>query len=267
MKKIKTYEAFLGSESKLMLPEPLQTDLITYKFKVPAKVQKYINEDIFGYYSDINDLVDELLNKYEIDASWLKDQFMYWKENVMIEPGDRPELDDYENVDEYDNDLDDWTDMDNKYERFISSTDIELLEDYAEDNFGKWENFLKEFEIDELIQDIDDDDQKEIFDELKKDFNESDLVQYFDESEELGVVDIKVEGDNFDNGRFCIEVKTSKELSDDELSIIENYIIGQCSDGWGEGFEQQPTGKDYYVSTWWSRNFGEYEIEIETPEN
>lgn len=35
------------------------------------------------------------------------------------------------------------------------------------------------------------------------------------------------------------KVKAIRELNNDELEEIKDYIIGQYSDGWGEGFEQR----------------------------
>lgn len=43
------------------------------------------------------------------------------------------------------------------------------------------------------------------------------------------------------------------ELRPEELRALGEYVMGQCSDGWGEGFEQNEfkiDGEEYYVSTW-----------------
>lgn len=47
-------------------------------------------------------------------------------------------------------------------------------------------------------------------------------------------------------------------LDDKEMSIIKSEIEGQCSDGWGEGFEQREIkcgDRDVYVSFWQSKNW------------
>lgn len=38
-------------------------------------------------------------------------------------------------------------------------------------------------------------------------------------------------------------VETSRELTEDEQKALVDYIEGQSSDGWGEGFEQHPVHK------------------------
>ena len=45
---------------------------------------------------------------------------------------------------------------------------------------------------------------------------------------------------NVNNSKACAIVTAIRELTTEELEIIKDYIIGQYSDGWGEGFEQDP---------------------------
>jgi hypothetical protein len=52
------------------------------------------------------------------------------------------------------------------------------------------------------------------------------------------------------------EVEGAPDLSAIEYKALADYVLGQCSDGWGEGFEQHEfrfDGEEYYVSTWSTR--------------
>ncbi len=69
---------------------------------------------------------------------------------------------------------------------------------------------------------------------------------------------------------FTAEVKNGKlwgvavcqvtaELTEDELSCLKEYIAGQASDGFGEGFEQRgiklPDGAEIYAHLWQDHNW------------
>ena len=56
----------------------------------------------------------------------------------------------------------------------------------------------------------------------------------------------------------CTTVVLKEPLADEEMEDLQDYLHGQFSDGWGEGFEQHPiTVEDgeIYVSFWNSENF------------
>jgi hypothetical protein len=48
-----------------------------------------------------------------------------------------------------------------------------------------------------------------------------------------------------------VEVDTTEELAAEDSKIISEWIGGQCSNGLGEGFEQQPFADLYPVQSFW----------------
>ena len=87
------------------------------------------------------------------------------------------------------------------------------------------------------------------------DFN-GDLMQYYHEDDSVrskvvsAVPSVEICGNKLCG---CLTVELKETLLDDEQTVLCNYISGQYSDGWGEGFEQHPItigGEDYYISFW-----------------
>jgi len=227
--------------------QPVKTDnLHITNFKVPVTIERNIDESTFD--SQDPRIIAERLDREGIDAWWFVDQYKRWERDARPEePGEEPQREDFDSDDDYQSELQDYNDRQQEYDNWEATID-----NYIEDEFGNWDRFLLEFQVyGSVVENTTDRERMEIFDVLQDDFNESNLVQYFDESKNLGVVDMKVVGNDFDDdSRFTIEVKSTKPLTDEDKEIVKEYISGQCSDGWGEGFEQQDT-QGYSVHTWW----------------
>ena len=69
-----------------------------------------------------------------------------------------------------------------------------------------------------------------------------DLMQYYHEDDSVrnkvvtAVPSVEVHGNKLCG---CLTVELKETLLDDEQTVLCNYISGQYSDGWGEGFEQR----------------------------
>ena len=89
----------------------------------------------------------------------------------------------------------------------------------------------------------------------------SDLMQYYHEDDSVrgkvvtAIPSVEVHGNKLCG---CLTVELKEPLLDDEQTVLCNYISGQYSDGWGEGFEQREIdvgdGK-LYVHFWQEDGF------------
>lgn len=73
-------------------------------------------------------------------------------------------------------------------------------------------------------------------------YGEDDLMQYFDGSESIQgkIQSAVVTIENKDGILYgCTKLELNELLSQEELQEFTEYITGQYSDGWGEGFEQR----------------------------
>ena len=107
--------------------------------------------------------------------------------------------------------------------------------------------------------------EDEIMEAIKKNRSpeelERGLMKYYGESDSVNAkvkrydFSVEVVGDEL-MGVTTLELNAP--LDDKEMSRIKSEIEGQCSDGWGEGFEQREIkcgDRDVYVSFWQSKNW------------
>ena len=78
------------------------------------------------------------------------------------------------------------------------------------------------------------------------DRNKEEMTQYIDSANKPleDVVRLELGDYGVFNGRFCLVhhvwIKGQlDEISEEEIHAVEEYIMGQLSDGWGEGLEQR----------------------------
>ena len=83
---------------------------------------------------------------------------------------------------------------------------------------------------------------KAAVDNSMKELGPSGLAQYIHNDLEEGLILSIIVGVDTDDKKAISKtvIKTSRELTSEELKKLKDYLTGQFSDGWGEGFEQIP---------------------------
>ena len=110
-----------------------------------------------------------------------------------------------------------------------------------------------------------------IREELER-YGEDDLMQYFDGSESMHgkIQSAVVTVENKDGILYgCTKLELNEFLSQEELQEFTEYITGQYSDGWGEGFEQRDVEVDggiLNVHFWQSDGFEMVPIAVSSAE-
>lgn len=94
---------------------------------------------------------------------------------------------------------------------------------------------------------------KRLFDHITDNLEQTGLHEYMDKGYSSIVTKMEITELNAD-GTALWDIMVSKVLSEDEKEYILDFIMGQCSDGWGEGYEQYPFFEkgsvELYYSPW-----------------
>lgn len=85
---------------------------------------------------------------------------------------------------------------------------------------------------------------------------EEDMSEYFNGSAQTSekLLSARWDIENVQGEIFgCIRIELAEPLTDREKEELREWVSGQCSDGWGEGFEQRPVKTpdgNLYISFW-----------------
>ena len=109
--------------------------------------------------------------------------------------------------------------------------------DYEDESYNEYEGYpMDGHDLLQYADAVDEAVKKDI-----ADFN-GDLMQYYHEDDSVrskvvsAVPSVEIHGNKLCG---CLNVELKEALLDDEQTVLCNYISGQYSDGWGEGFEQR----------------------------
>lgn len=208
----------------------------TYRFEIPVLVSYCVDESNLEIES-IKDL-KKLEKKYDVDLEFVIDEFEC---KVEIE--------------------DELMDEDEEYSGIAKD---ELFDSVITES---WNEIIDILSVDVKLSNLDDHDVNKVFKITSENFNNSHLETLYNK-------DSSIEKDNnieiksmlmneFDKNLsvLYVDITVGKKLKDEQVNEIIKYIDGQCSDGWGEGFEQQDISHELnederyvYVKTWSSNS-------------
>lgn len=194
----------------------------TYKFGIPVQVSFCVDESNVEIES-MRD-IKKLQKKYEADLEFVIDEFEY-KVDINNENAEEDE-------------------------EYLTITKEEIFDSVIND---LWDDIVEALNIDYNLSDIDDKIIDKIFKIVSEDFNNSNLQQYYNG----GNFQIIMDNFDIDESLFYVNVITEKELNDEDIENLRKFIDNQCSDGWGEEFEQKDISNEIgdsdryvYVKTW-----------------
>lgn len=121
-------------------------------------------------------------------------------------------------------------DIDDNFDKYLNRR-------YGKSRVGARGNMYDRF-FDEYFggeTDIEDEEYKD----LVNSFNEEDLKQYFDEEVDFKILKMEAQHSKSYTRMFNVKVETDKDLTDEDIQKVKDYLTGQYSDGFGEGYEQQ----------------------------
>ena len=109
--------------------------------------------------------------------------------------------------------------------------------DYEDEFYGEYEGYPQDghelLEYETAIRDAVENDTRDFGGNLMQYYHEDDSVRG---KVVTAIPSVEVHGNKLCG---CLTVELKEPLLDDEQTVLCNYISGQYSDGWGEGFEQR----------------------------
>lgn len=109
--------------------------------------------------------------------------------------------------------------------------------DYEEEFYAEYEGYPQDehelLEYETAIHDAVENDTRDFGGNLMQYYHEDDSVRG---KVVTAIPSVEVHGNKLCG---CLTVELKEPLLDDEQTVLCNYISGQYSDGWGEGFEQR----------------------------
>lgn len=122
--------------------------------------------------------------------------------------------------------------------RFVFPVEVQRKPDYSEEY-----DILSSYEAGEYLNDI----NRKISEYAEPEEEHRGIMTYYHENNSVNEkVYSAFPSVELRNGCLMgiIECQVTKDISDGEIKELKSYLLGQTSDGWGEGFEQQEISTD-----------------------